>query len=114
MTLKCYNAVLMAQIYQENTFRAFCTLKTVYESQFQFQTTGWKSNHCCEIKPIQGKNSKFHISNPQQFFLVRATTKIKPDSKAQFTEVSEKKGTKLKNLVYVGENYIFSFSFSET
>ena len=75
---------MMAQIYQENTFRAFCTLKTVYESQFQFQTTGWKSNHWCEIKPVQGKNAKFHIPK-MHFFLVRATTKIKPDFRAPFS-----------------------------
>ena len=47
----CYAGV-MAKIYPENTFRAFCTLKIIYESQFQFQTTGF--NHWCEIKPVEG------------------------------------------------------------
>ena len=64
MILKCCYAVLTVQIQQENTFWAFCTLRTVYQSQFKFSTMGWKSNHWCEIKPVQGKNAKFHISNP--------------------------------------------------
>ena len=75
MTSNCFYAVKMAQIYQENTFRIIFTFKTVYESQFQFQTTGWKSNHWCEIQPLKGKNTKINISNPQQFFV--STTKTK-------------------------------------
>ena len=100
-------------IYPENNFKAFCTLKTVYESQFQFQTTSWKSNSRCEIKQVQGKNVKLHILNVQYLCLVRATTKIKTVLKALFTEIQDTQNTKLKYVVNVGENSIFSYYFLE-
>ena len=68
----------MTQIYQEKTFRAFCTLKTIYESQFKFQATGWKYNHWFEFKPVQGEHVKFLILKAQPSFLVIARVKTRP------------------------------------
>ena len=61
MTSQCLFAVLVAQKYQQNTFKAFLNLKTVFKRQLKFQTMILKSNHQCEIKQVQGKTVKLHI-----------------------------------------------------
>ena len=64
-----------------------------------------KSNHWCEIKPVQQKNLKSLTKNPHILFLAQGKITNRTVIKAQYTEVSDRR------FIVVIFSFVIEFKF---